>query len=341
MKTSNPMKIGMIGVGGFGGYRRGTLRQAGVFQLVAAYDRNATALETARTEDGARSVESVEALLAIPEIEGIVISTGVDTHAELTIKALDAGKHVLVEKPLCGRIEEIQPILDARNKARRVVAMGHGHNGSDAINQLIQRLLSDGSIGTLTCYEENTSHSGGLEIKPGDWRGLRDRNPGGMLLQCGVHAFHRLIYLFGAVQEISAMFRYDANPTTQTADVANVLIRHSNGVLGTMNAYHVTAYCHELRIFGTKGTVYIDTHASRAFFQSRKRNEVEHREEITIPAPDPMAAAMNVLNFFRAVREGTKPDPNLEDGIAAVLPVFAAEKSDVEKRTVTMSEMKS
>src|SRR5690606_19620913 len=99
----------------------------------------------------------------------------------------------------------------------------------DPIVRTVREHLERGTLGTLTAYEENTSHSGGLEIRPGDWRGLRDRNPGGMLLQCGVHALHRLVHLFGPIERVGAMMRYDANQATQTADAACTIIRHRSG----------------------------------------------------------------------------------------------------------------
>lgn len=79
------------------------------------------------------------------------------------------------------------------------------------------------------------------------------------------------------VAAVQAMMRYDANPATQTADVANVLLRHDRGLVGTLNCYHVTAYCHELRIFGTKGNLYLATIEHKAWFQERRRGPAEAR----------------------------------------------------------------
>ena len=331
------MKIGMIGVGGFGGYRRARLRETGLFELVACFDRNPAALESALREDGARSVESVEQLLSIPGLEGIVISTGVDSHVPLAVKAMDAGLHVFVEKPLCGRAEEIEIIRAARERSGKVVGLGHSHNPSNPMVQSIQKVLEDGTLGTLVCYEENSSHSGGLEIKPGEWRGLRDRNPGGMLLQCGVHSLHTLLHLFGPLSQLSCMLRYDANPNTETADAANVILRHTSGLVGTLNCYHVTAYCHALRLFGTKANLYIDTHTRQAEIQYRDRGPVEPRIPFEMPfTEDKSHNHANVTNWYRAIREGGSPDPSLEHGIAAVAPVFAAERSDETGQTIAL-----
>jgi predicted dehydrogenase len=162
-----------------------------------------------------------------------------------------------------------------------------------------------------------------------------------MLFQCGVHALHGLNHLFGPVAVVQAMMRYDANPNTETADAANVLLRHGDGLVGTLNCYHVTAYCHELRVFGTKGNLYFNTHSREGWFQERKRGPAEPREPLKLPASEPGSEYANLTEWYRAIRTGQPNYPNLEDGINAVLPVFAAEVAAKEKREVAVAELKA
>jgi predicted dehydrogenase len=328
------MKVGMIGVGGFGGYRRDRMRESGLFHVAACYDRNAQTLEKAAREENGKACASVEEVIATPGIEGVVISTGGDTHVPFAVKAMRAGLHVFIEKPLCGRPEEVDEILRVRKETNRVVGMGHNFNPNDSVITLVQQTIASGKLGTVACYEENSSHSGGLEIKPGDWRGIREKNPGGMLLQCGVHALHGLLYLFGPLDSVACMMRYDAHPGTQTADVANVLLRHTSGLVGTLNCYHVTGYCHEFRIFGTAGNLYIDTNTRKAFYQQRKRGELEPREPVALPEAPADHKYANVVSWHQAIRKGTKACPSLEDGIAAVEAVFAADTANERGSTV-------
>lgn len=338
-KTDRPMVVGMIGVSNFGGYRRNVMRETGLFKLAAAFDRNQSALEQVCQREGAKVCQSLDELLAVPGLEGLVVSTGVDSHAEFSIRGMQAGLHVFVEKPVCSSAEEVARMRDVAKQTRRLVAAGHTHNGVDPVNLLISDYAANGMLGTVASYEDNSSHSGGLEIKPGDWRGIRERNPGGMLLQCGVHALHRINFLFGPIREVAAMMRYDANPNTQTADVANVLIRHESGMLGTLNCYHVTAYFHELRVFGTAGNLYIDTHARKAQYQARKRGEVEPRVDVALPPTPEGHAGAGMVSWFEAIRNNGELTPSLDEGAAALLPVLAAEISDKERRAVAISEV--
>jgi predicted dehydrogenase len=338
MKRQKKMVVGQVGVANFGSYRRARLREAGRFELAAVCDRNAKALAAAAAEENAGPYDDYAAMLGHPGLEGVVISTGADTHARFAIAAMQRGLHVFVEKPLCCSVEEAAALRKVQKRTRRVVGVGHNHCVSDPLLDLAKRYVQSGKLGTVVAFEENSSHSGGLEIKPGDWRGLADRNPGGMLFQCGVHSLHALAYLFGPVDEVQAMMRYDANPNTETADAANVLLRCRSGIVGTLNCYHVTAYCHELRIFGTKGNLYLDTHQKRAWFQPRKCNEVEERVTVKVPATPRKHDCGNVLSWFDGVRKGARVYPALEDGIAAVLPVFAAEKSEKAGRKVRLGK---
>lgn len=338
MKTTNkPLNVGMIGVANFGGARRKYLRETGLFQITACTDRNPSWLERAAAEESAVACGSFEELLEVPEIDAIVISTGATTHANFTEQAMLAGKHVFVEKPLCCSVAEVSRLRAVQRETGRVVGVGHHQNDSDPIVRLIRQYLGEGKIGQIAAYEENSSHSGGLNIRNDDWRGLPDRNPGGMLFQCGVHAIHTLNALFGPISEVQAMMRHDVHQETGTADVASVLFRHADGMVGTLNCYHVTAYCHELRVFGTRGNLYIDTVGKRAWYQEALYGPAEPRVEVPVPSIAGSETA-NLRSWYDAIHSKGMADPGLEEGAMAVLPVFAAEEAARQRRAVTIRD---
>ena len=335
----NPLVVGMIGVWGFGAYRRERMRETGLFKIAAVSDRNEEALSKVAAEEGASSYSDFDAMLAHPGLEAVVISTGADSHAQFAIAAMRRGLHVFVEKPLCTSLAEIAALREAARETGKVIGLGHKHCASEPWLVLAKSYIEEGQIGTVVCFEDNSSHSGGLEIQAGDWRGLAKRNPGGMLFQCGVHELHSLAFLFGPPVAVQAMMRYNANSNTETADAANVLLRYSGGLVGTLNCYHVTPYIHEFRIFGTKGALYIDTFEKKGWFQERKRNEIETREPLEIPKASPVNDCANLVSWFEGIRSNTPVYPSLEDGIQAVLPVFAAEIAEKERREVEISPL--
>ena len=294
------------------------MRRSGLFDLVAAYDRNPAALAQCEAEDGAKPVGSYEELLDAPGIEAVIISTGASSHAGLMLQAMKRGLHVFVEKPLCSTAHEVRALLEAQQRAGVVVAMGHKDHRHDAVARTIKDLLHRGELGEVAAFEKTTAHNGGLQIKSGDWRGDPDKNPGGMLFQCGVHALHELMYYFGPVSEVSCMMRYDVH-TTGTADAAICNLKFASGLIGTLTAYHVTPYCHTFRIFGTKANLYRDERyfdeGTQIQIQRTKLNNAKEPKE-TVPQMGETDECGGLRSFYHAIREGGEPRLRCTTGLA-------------------------
>ncbi|MBU4212015.1 MAG: Gfo/Idh/MocA family oxidoreductase [Verrucomicrobia bacterium] len=332
------MRVIMVGIGGFGGFRRERMRETGLYEIVAAYDFNAEALEACRREDGAAPAASFEALLDTPGVEALVISTGAKFHAEQALRAMERGLHVFVENPLCATPQEVAALLAAHKRTGLVVGVGHNDHTNDAVSLTIKRMIDSGELGAIAVIEKTTAHNGGLLIKPGDWRGDPAKNPGGMLFQCGVHALHELMFYFGPICEVGCMMRYDVH-TTQTADAAVCTLRFASGLIGTLNAYHVTPYRHRFDVLGTKANLYRE----ELFFDEgvklwKQVTHLDGKKEPKVPVAIGEGGDIcgNLRSFHRAVREGGTPYPSLIDGARAVAVVFAAEQAAKRGATVAL-----
>ena len=314
------------------------MRETGLFELLGAYDIAPQALDEACEQEGCCAARSYEDLLDTPGIEAVVICTGAKFHAEQAIAALERGLHVFVEKPLCSTLGELNALVAAQRRTNLVVGVGHTDVSIDPKTLKIKSMMEAGDFGEIACIECVTAHSGGLEIKPGDWRGDPERNPGGMLFQCGVHSIHELLFLFGPIKSVSCKMRYDVH-TTKTADVAQCLLTFESGLIGTMNAYHVTPYRYTLNIFGTKMSLYTDERNVRygdpGYYavQFRKCCVAEIHQPITFEH-ETKDLGSNLRRFYKAVREGAEMYPSLKDGGMAVAVVFAAEESARSGRDV-------
>lgn len=322
-----PIRVGMIGVGGFGGYRRNTMRKAGLFNLVACWDYNPENAVKAQQEDGCEIVESYDALLARPDIEAIVISTGGTSHAEYGIRAAQAGKHFFVEKPLCCDAQEMDALLSAGEQAGVVMGMGHSYPDGP-VNQLLLDYIAQDKLGTVTAIEMTTAHGGGFCVSP--WRFIPEKNPGGMLFQCGVHLIYWAEALFGRVTDVACMMRYDVNPATQTSDASTALLRMESGLLATLHAYHTTAYNHYKFIYGTKGNLYMYESPEAVYFQARSpEGKVEEKVRIDLgelPTGKDHAIT-NVVTWAHAIRGEGTPAPSIYDGASAVAVVFTCDEA--------------
>jgi len=347
-KTENGrprLRIGQIGAGNFGAYRRGVLRETGLFDLIAAYDTNPAALASAREEDGAAACGSLEELLGFEGLEGVVISTGAKFHSAQMVAALERQLPLFVEKPLCSTPEELEAILGAAERAGLPIGLGHNDHAAMPGSRYIRDAILSGEVGQVVAVEATTCHSGGFHIKPGDWRGDPAKNPGGFLFQCGVHKLHELMFYLGPIARVTAKLRYDINPGTATADAAVCLLEFESGVLGTLNAYHVTPYRHTVNLFGTLTNYYASEHAPDGFSLVRQRaapnysGAVEPLERMDLPAQ--WDRTSGVRSWYQAIRTGSSPSPSLEDGARAVAVVFAAEDSARLGKTVEVPKIRS
>lgn len=334
--TISKIKSGMIGVGGFGAARRSRIRESGLFDLDVVCDLNPDALRKACEEENARAVDSYDELLTDDTLEAVFISTGASAHASQILAALEAGKHVFVEKPFVSHPGELQEVFDACTATALVVGVGHAVHEQDWRSTLAKQYLDSGKLGKLTAVEFNSSHSGGLTINPGDWRSKPENNPGGMLFQCGVHSLHFAMSLLGPIDRVAAFFRDDVH-STQTVDAACCLLHFKSGLIGTLNCFHVTAYEHMNRFFGTKGNLHLDHIRKEGFFQPRKLNDYE--EHIPVPTFEGETADPGVRNFYNAIRKGTPMRTGWQEGARAVQVVFAAEESARLGKTIEVPSL--
>ncbi|MFA6294781.1 MAG: Gfo/Idh/MocA family oxidoreductase [Victivallales bacterium] len=336
MINESKLRVAQVGVGGFGRRRRESMRRTGLFELVAAYDWNQEALAECEKEDGAKPVANYEELISTPGIEAVIISSGAKYHAEQMLVAMNLGLHVFVEKPLCSTKSELKTIISAIKKSGVVVGMGHHDHRSNARSSTVRQMIERGDFGSIASFEATTAHSGGLEIKPGDWRGDPEKNPGGMLFHCGTHLMHELMFYFGPVAEVYSSMRYDLHPT-QTSDVAHCILTFSSGVTGVLSAYHVTPYRSTLNIYGTKMNLYFEAGGygipDKIVTQLRKVGcELEPQIPLTLDQiGDPDG---NIRSFYETIKGRGKPSPSLADGVRAVEIVFAAEESSRIHRPV-------
>lgn len=337
----DPIRVGMVGVANFGKYRRDTMRQTGLFKFIAVYDYNADAAAVAAREENCAVAESYDALLANDDIEAIVVSTGANSHAEYCIRAAEVNKHFFVEKPLCTNWDELYAMLEAGEK--RGVQMGMGHNPHDGpTDQLLRDYIAQDKLGTVTAIEMTTAHGGGWCSSP--WRFIPEKNPGGMLFQCGVHSIAWLEGEFERVTEVSAMMRFDVNENTKTSDATIVNMRTASGILVSLQAYHVTAYHHYQFVYGTKGNLYFYHFPTEVYYQARNV-EGKPEDRIRIENKDfPTGkdrSTNNVATWAKAIRGEGVPTPSIYDGASAVAAVFAADESARTGRTIQVPDLRA
>ncbi|MCC6192127.1 MAG: Gfo/Idh/MocA family oxidoreductase [Anaerolineales bacterium] len=185
--------MAIIGCGLIGQKRA---RALGPARLLACADvALPRAEQLARAAPGAVATTDWRAALGVPGVEIVVVATPNDRLAEISQAALEAGRHVLVEKPAARRARELQPVIAAAERAGRLARVGFNHRYHPAVRRA-RALHASGALGELMFVRGRYGHGG----RPGyerEWRANPAVSGGGELIDQGVHLIDLARYFLG------------------------------------------------------------------------------------------------------------------------------------------------
>ncbi len=176
--------VAIVGCGLIGRKRAGALAGA---RLVACADvrvEHADALAAA-VAPGVRATCDWRAAVNHPGVDIVIVATTNDALAEVTRAALEAGKHVLVEKPAARTVAELDTIADAASRAGRLVRVGFNHRYHAALRKA-HEIIDSGALGDMMFVRGRYGHGGRLGYET-EWRADPVRSGGGELIDQGVH----------------------------------------------------------------------------------------------------------------------------------------------------------
>ncbi len=257
-------------------------------------------------------------VLANETIEAVYIALPHHLHEHATIAAAEAGKHILLEKPMANSLAEADRMLAAQKRAGVKLMIGFTHRFHSEL-ETAKRLIDAGELGLLTLAVDVMTTGG---VIPG-WFWQKPRSGGGVLHVNGAHSFDRLRWLMGSeIVEVFAYAQtYDTRKTVE--DSAVVALRFANGAMGMTVHNWVTdtelPFKCDLDIHGTEGAIRIDTWNSLEFSnthhtwrQRRERDEMFQKE---------------ITEFVNAIEEDREPCVTGEDGRRSLACVQAAYES--------------
>ena len=177
------LRVGIIGCGLIGQKRAKALPAAD--QLVACADVSLDRAQALARSSGASAVTDWRIVTHDPAIDVVIVATPHDTLAEITLAAVDAGKHVLVEKPAARLASELIPVLVARDKKRVQVHVGFNHRYHRSLLKA-KELISTGVLGELMFIRGRYGHGGRIGYDR-EWRANPAVSGGGELIDQGPH----------------------------------------------------------------------------------------------------------------------------------------------------------
>lgn len=183
------LTMGIIGYGGMAAFHYKCLKDYARVKVKGVYDINPKRLEFA-SEQGLKAYRSKEELFADAEIDIILVAASNEVHKELSIEAMQKGKHVICEKPVTLNAEELIEIIDASKKYNKIFTIDQNRRtNKDFV--LMKRKVEEGLIGEPYVIESRVEGSRGI---PSGWRTIKELG-GGMMLDWGVHLIDQIMYM--------------------------------------------------------------------------------------------------------------------------------------------------
>ena len=337
--TVEKLRFGILGCGVIGPHHARAIAGLQSAELVAVADVVPELAEELADEHGCSHYASLEEMLSGVDLDAMCVCTPSGMHAEGAITALEAGKDVVIEKPVDVTLKAADRLIEVQRATGRRVAVVSQHR-FDAGTQAVREALARGEFGRLT--------SGSADVRwwrsqsyydSGGWRGTWELDGGGVLINQAIHSIDLLQWLMGEVVEVIAYTGLLAHESIEVEDTAVAILKFEGGALGTILATTAAfpGLTTRIAVHGDRGSAIIDDdelsyfHAAgegqegEAYGAGGGENQAEevmeqYGEAATGPGAgaDPGSLSMahrdQIQDFVEALREGREPLVNLEEG---------------------------
>lgn len=325
--------IGIIGAGHFGAVHARAMAEVDGVQLVASCREDRAAAEQFAQEHGGSAYSDWRQLLADPKVDAVVIATPHHLHEEIAIGAAEAGKHILLEKPMAPTTRACDAINAAVAKAGVKLMVGHVMHF--ALPCLRAKAILDSGVIGKPVLGSSWMIKLWMESNRRDWH-KNTASGGGMLMTAGIHALDRLVWLMGqdvvGVNALAGTFFHEQ----EADDSALIGLRFGNGGIGQVQSvgYRNGAVGFAMDMVCEKGTLRIDFDHGVSI----------GRDAVWTPVPDsiePDWMHHAVVREWRAMRDaisGVAPVPVSGAYARRIVGIIeAVHQANAEKREVEIS----
>ena len=352
------MNVSIVGCGAMAANYLAVYRDLDWVRVANCVDTNLANARRAADVFGCSATTDFQAALT-PEIDAVVISTPNSEHRAQAVAAMQAGKHVLLQKPVAAKLADAEAIAAAAAKSTRTVGLYMSYFDQPLIHDL-RDMVRSGWLGNLVHCYARLMHKGGMmwsgEALAGrpTWRGSIEGTGGGCFIQLAVHYIHIFEWIGGAnVVRATGFTRNLHCPGIEGEDLACAVLEMDSGAMIALD----TAWCahgEELSVFGTLGRFeYLDNWrlsvaSSSGAFHGRVVEYTgglteafagpqgeERQSEIAPPA---FGDAANPLNqhraFLEAARDGRPAPVSIASGVHDMRVVMAVYESARTGRAV-------
>jgi predicted dehydrogenase len=346
--SAEKVKVGIVGLGRWAGVLTRGSRQSDLIEIVSGYSRSAEKREAFTAEYGVPSVDTLEEMLADPEIKGVILTVPNEQHLPVAQAVAQAGKHIYTEKPIANTLENGIRLeaLQARYGVKAMV----GHSARLLRGaRMMKAAIESGELGTLSFMESNFSNERALELTPDTWRWYRDKAPGGPLSQLATHLFDSLYMLGGPVAEVSSVASKLSPVGAEVDDQSMTTLRFESGALGYVGSCWTSPGIYFIRVYGHKGLMHFEldfgswddpdrVHETSTLYIQRGKDGYGKREVLDMGASNMFTDELDM--FANMCLTGEKVELEAANGLVALGIVNAALASiDRNGQSVALAEV--
>ena len=323
---SEKVRLASLGLGWWGSLLADGADRSGVAEIVTCYARRSESREDFSRPRECRTSDSAEALLADPEVEGVIIATAHDSHRELVEMSAAAGKHIFIEKPLANTVADARACIEAAEAAGVLLQVGHQRRRQEA-NRRIKEMIDSGELGDIQTVTSHQSTPYGFSMAADAWRWDTGQSPLGSMTSMGVHLIDTMHYLIGPIVKVMTMSRTGRDRTVDEATIMG--FEFESGALATLATSFFTPSINEVAVFGTEGAAYNQRDGAILSFQGRNDDRPTQ-----IPVEPVDLIADQLREFALAIRGGATVEVGGPEGLAVVAVMEAAIEAAASGRTV-------
>ncbi|WP_283389883.1 Gfo/Idh/MocA family protein [Methanobrevibacter woesei] len=313
------INVGVIGVGAMGYNHARVYYRLEEANLVAVSDVSERTLNKVCEKYNAKGYSDYEDLLKDPEIEVVSVCVPTTHHHDVVMKAIEYGKHVLVEKPIAFSLEEAEEMIAAAKEKGVILGTGHVERFNPAV-QKAKELIENDVIGDVVSASAK-------RVGPFPPR-IKDV---GVCIDLAIHDLDVMYYLFNEDVEQVYGTMSSILDKTDFEDHAEIMVSFTNAT-GILEVNWLTPYKRrEIEITGTDGIISVD------YIEQSIEVFGKFAQDITIKHEEPLKEELK--SFLKAVDEGKDPVITGEDGLNALKMVIAASKSSRAHKPISFDEL--
>jgi len=318
-------------------------------QICGLFDLNQDRAAALADQYGAAAYATYEEMLADPEIDAVSICSANIAHADMTVAALRAGKHVLCEKPMATTLADCERMVEAARESQKTLMIDQNQRLA-AAHIKARALIEKGALGRILSFQTSFRHGGpetwSVDPGAGTWFFDKNRAAMGAMADLGIHKTDLIQYLTGqTVTEVTAWLgtldkKYaDGTPIT-VDDNAICIYRLNGGAVGTMIASW-TNYCDEDNstiLSGTEGMLRIYDDPNHSIVLKKRTGETLYYDVEQIQTNDNQTKSGIIDLFVDHLLQPEKPCISGESVLTAMRAVFGAVQSSETGCTVKVTQ---